>query len=132
MIFVDVNIFEDVIRKRKGWKGSLAVLSQVRNKGIKGFISALTIPVLYFLRKLPDAAARAKVKQIIKGFEIVDLTSEIIADAMDDRKFVDFEDAIQFYSAKSVNAEAIITRNKKHFKVVGDRIEIRTPEEFLA
>jgi hypothetical protein len=28
--------------------------------------------------------------------------------------------------------EAIITRNKKHFKVVEDKIEVQTPEEFLA
>lgn len=132
MILVDVNIFEDVIRKRKGWEGSLAVLSKVRSKSIKGFISALTIPILYFLRKLPDSEARAKVKQIIQGFEIVDLTSERIADAMDDERFADFEDAIQFYSAKFVNVETIITRNKKHFKVVEDGIKVQTPEEFLA
>jgi hypothetical protein len=87
MILVDVNIFEDVIRKRGGWEGSLAVLNEVRSEGIKGFISALTIPILYFLRKLPDSEARAKVKQIIQSFEIVDLTSKIIADAMDDEKW---------------------------------------------
>ena len=43
-----------------------------------------------------------------------------------------FEDAIQFYSAKSANAEIIITRNKKHFRVVEGKINVLTPEEFLA
>ena len=83
ILLVDINIFEDVIRK-------------------------LTVPVLYFLRRLPDRKARKKVKETIQGFGIIDLTSEIVNDAMNDWEFADFEDAIQFYSAKSANAEIII------------------------
>ena len=132
ILLVDINIFEDVIRKREGWEGSLVVLSKVRSEDVTGVISALTVPVLYFLRRLPDRKARKKVKETIQGFGIIDLTSEIVNDAVDDQEFVDFEDAIQFYSAKSANAEIIITRNKKHFRVVEGKINVLTPEEFLA
>ncbi len=132
MILVDINVFEDVIRRREGWEGSFGVLSKVKDKSEKGFISALTVPVLYFLRRLPDRKARKKVKETIQGFEIIDLTSEIVNDAMNDWEFADFEDAIQFYSAKSANAEIIITRNKTHFRVVENKINVLTPEEFLA
>ncbi|MBT9144159.1 MAG: hypothetical protein DDT29_02575 [Dehalococcoidia bacterium] len=132
MILVDINVFEDVIRKREGWEGSFGVLSKVRSEDVAGVISALTVPVLYFLRRLPDRKARKKVKETIQGFGIIDLTAEIINDAMNDWEFVDFEDAIQFYSAKSAIAEIIITRNKKHFRVVEGKISILTPEEFLA
>jgi predicted nucleic acid-binding protein len=132
MILVDINVFEDVIRKREGWEGSFGVLNKVRSEDVAGGISALTVPVLYFLRRLPDRKARKKVKETIQGFGIIDLTSEIINDAMNDWEFVDFEDAIQFYSAKSANAKIIITRNKKHFRVVEGKINVLTPEEFLA
>lgn len=70
MILGDINIFEDVIRKRDGWVASLEVLNRVRNKKVNGFVSALTVPVLYFLRKLPDREAREKVKEITLGFNM--------------------------------------------------------------
>ncbi len=43
----------------------------------------------------------------------------------------DFEDAIQFYSAKEKDVEIIITRNKKDFMPVEKEIMISTPEEFI-
>ena len=66
ILLVDINIFEDVIRKREGWEGSLGVLSRVRSEDVTGVISALTVPVLYFLRRLPDRKARNK-----KHFRVV-------------------------------------------------------------
>ncbi|MFQ6121063.1 MAG: type II toxin-antitoxin system VapC family toxin [Methanosarcinales archaeon] len=110
---------------------SLEVLNRVKNKKVNGFISALSVPVLYFLRKLPDREAREKVKKITIGFNIINLTSEIIENAMNDTEFNDFEDAIQFYSAINANVEIIITRNKRHFRCVENKIKVVTPEEFL-
>ncbi len=43
---------------------------------------------------------------------------------------MDFEDAIQFNSAKSV-AKIFITRNKRDFREVEDELEVLTPEKFL-
>jgi len=45
MILVDVNIFIDIFRRRKGWTYSLEIINRVRNRKIKGYISALTIPI---------------------------------------------------------------------------------------
>jgi len=42
MILVDVNIFMDIFRRRKGWTYSLEITNRVRNRKIKGHISALT------------------------------------------------------------------------------------------
>ena len=43
----------------------------------------------------------------------------------------DFEDAIQFFSAVSIGASVLITRNAKDFPVDGN-VAIQTPAEFLA
>jgi predicted nucleic acid-binding protein len=128
---VDINIFEDVIRKRGNWEGSPEILERVRNKSIKGYISVLSIPLIYFLRKMPDKEAREKVRKITSGFEIIDLTSKIAKNAMNDENFNDFEDAIQFHSAIEKEINIIITRNKKDFRNVQDQIQILTPEEFI-
>jgi predicted nucleic acid-binding protein len=131
MILVDVNVFEDVIRKRVGWVESSILLDYIRKRKIKGFISALTVAIIYFLRELPDKEAREKVKEIIKGFEIVPLTHKIIKQSLEDKRFPDFEDAIQFYSAKEKKIKIIITRNKKHFEKVKKEIKMVTPENFI-
>jgi len=131
MMLVDVNIFEDVIRKRDKWEGSLEILEMVRTKKVKGYISVLTLPIIYFLRKMPDKDAREKVKRVTRGFEIIDLTSEIAKNAMDDEAFNDFEDAIQFHSAMKEGLEVIVTRNKRDFSNVEDKAKVMIPEEFL-
>ena len=45
-------------------------------------------------------------------------------------QFVDFEDAMQYYSAMQANVEAIITRNGKDF--ANSKLPVFTASEFLA
>ena len=54
-ILVDINVFEDVFRQRQGWEASLTVLNYVRNGQVVGYVSALTPPILYFLRSIFDS-----------------------------------------------------------------------------
>lgn len=44
-------------------------------------------------------------------------------------KSKDFEDAVQYYVARKVNVDYIITRNKKDFPF--SEIEVLAPSEFL-
>lgn len=130
-IFVDVNIFVDIYEQRDGWNNSLAVVSGVRKERYKGYISALTVPILYFLRMKVDSdkEARSNAWKFLSGYNIVDLNESILEQAKQDTKFRDFEDAIQYYSAKA-KCEVIVTRNKKDFP--HKDIKIMNPEDFLS
>lgn len=130
-ILVDINLFEDVFRKRTGWRASESVIRVVRQGKIIGYISALTVPILYFFRShsYPEAEARRLTKTITKKFRVVALTNRILNDAFDSPMF-DFEDAIQFYSAKSVKSDYLVTRNIAHFSLPD--VKAITPEDFLA
>ncbi|RLF99602.1 MAG: PIN domain-containing protein [Candidatus Wolframiiraptor sp.] len=133
MILVDVNIFMDIFRRRrKGWTYSLEIINRVRNRKIKGYISALTIPILWFLlsKDIPEKDAKNYVKTIIEEFEVIPLDMQIINLSFKS-EMEDFEDAIQFTSAISANCKVLITRNKEDFLVAKNNIEILTPEEFL-
>lgn len=131
-VFVDVNIFMDILQKRHNWESSLQILNAIRNQKIAGHVSPLTTAILYFLRRneLTDAGARRDVRDSISGLKVLDLSSQHIFSALDDNRFNDFEDALQFHSAKE-HASVIITRNKKHFSKVAKEIEVLTPEEFI-
>jgi len=118
-VFVDVNVFMDFLERRAGWKASLALIQLVRMNKIEGYISALTVPILYFLRARIFSRKKAKedTRRIIAGFKIVPLSEDLIVKSFEEEKIKDFEDSIQFHSAK-ISSEALITRNKRDFEAV--------------
>jgi predicted nucleic acid-binding protein len=128
-VFVDANIFLDVARKRKGWKASTAALIEAKRKN--GFVSSLTVAIIYFikLRNMPPLKARQETRELIQGLRIAAVTSEIINQAFDNTAIEDFEDAIQFYCAKT--ARFMVTRNKRDYEAIEKELEVVTPEEFL-
>jgi len=131
MILVDVNVFMDVLTGRIGFESSIKIIDLVRKGKIKGYISALTIPILWFLLTKYKEFGEAKndVRDITTGFNIISLNYQIIEKAFES-SMKDFEDGIQFYSALEGMCEVLITRNKEDFKMCKE-VRIMTPEEFL-
>ncbi|NUO83146.1 PIN domain-containing protein [candidate division KSB1 bacterium] len=129
-ILIDINVFMNVLTKRAGWVESLTLIDVLSVHGITSHISALTVAVLQFLRvkKVGEMRAPTEVKTIAQGLEIVPLTSHIILDALASH-MPEFEDNIQFYSAREMKVDYIVTRNKKHF--LQQEIPVVTPDEFL-
>ena len=131
-ILVDVNVFIDVLTKRTNWEGSLRVLNLVRKSvEVEGWISALTVPLLYFfrLRVIEEKQDRVDTQAAVKGFHIVPLTQDILDQALAST-LPDFEDNIQLMSAETVAGDHVITRNKKDFQSA--QLSVLTPEEWLA
>ena len=129
-LLIDVNIFVDVLRKRRGWAKSLLVLNKLTDPSITGFVSALTLPILYFLQRrlLGEREARREARWMTRDCQIVPLTEQILNAAQRSR-LPDFEDAIQFHSAKEAQVDFIVTRNKRDFRQ--KQIAVVTPEELL-
>lgn len=129
-ILVDLNVFEDILRQREGWIGSRAVLDFVRKKRCEGYISALSLPILYFfrLRLHPEGEARRIVKETIRGFQIIPLDRLILKKALQS-DLPDFEDNIQFFSAKAKRVHYLVTRNRKDYQQ--SQIPAVTPEQFM-
>lgn len=129
-ILVDINVFEDVFRQRQGWEASLTVINCMRNKRATGHVSALTPPILYFFRRRTrgEKAARQAVQRILRDFAVVPLTEEAIEIAYA-ASLPDFEDALQLEAAKASKVDAIVTRNKKHFRQ--KEVRVLNPEEFV-
>ena len=68
-----------------------------------------------------------KLKVILEEHELVSIDKYIIKNSFDS-DFKDFEDAIQYFCAKKVNADLIITDNTKDFK--NSDIKILSAKEF--
>ena len=130
-IFIDVNVFIDVMTKRNGWSESLRVLNLGRRSPeIDSSTSALTFPLIYYFRRrvVDETTARADAQAILKGVQLVAL-SQAILNLAHVSVGPDFEDNIQIASAQSISANHLVTRNKKDFGT--SQITVLSPEEWL-
>lgn len=127
-IFIDVNILQDILGRRKNWFNSLAIINLVKQERIKASISTLSVAILWFLNSKAKGI-KNQIHLLTNFIDLVNLDAIIIKKALQDKKFRDFEDAIQYFSAKQNKCKIIITRNKKDFPVKD--VQILSPEEFL-
>jgi dTDP-4-amino-4,6-dideoxygalactose transaminase len=129
-ILVDVYIFQDVITKRKGWQASYNVLNKVYKSKCEGWINSLTKTIIYFLnvKKIGESKSRQLVSDLTRSFAEIPLNSAINKKALE-ADLPEYEDNIQIESASCFHMDAIITRNKKHFKQ--EAVPVYAPEEFI-
>ena len=129
-LFVDTNIFMDVLGKRPGYEASGEVLKSCEDGRNAGCISALTVANLNHLggRLMSAEQIKSVLQAIMQVFEIEDLTGTDLSRALDS-PIHDYEDALQFLAAKRARADRIVTRNTKDFK--NSPIQTITPEILL-
>ncbi len=98
---------------------------------LQAFVSAISFNNCYYIiRRFSGRRSAEKAVLLLRDiFTPVDLTSKILNQAVD-AGFSDFEDAVQFHSAVSAQAQCVITCNPDHFPRVP--LSILTPAEFLS
>ncbi|GAA3982006.1 type II toxin-antitoxin system VapC family toxin [Mucilaginibacter dorajii] len=131
MAFIDSDVLLDVILNRElFYSTSAQILSLPESSGYKCCTSVHTLlNVHYFTKKnLGAIAARETVKLLVNQLQIISEDVTIVNQAIAS-EFNDFEDAVQFYAAKSVTADIIITRNIKDYRK--STIPVLTAEQFL-
>lgn len=129
---LDTNIVIDLLIDRRPFSLLAAKLFNYSEKGrIKLYITAVSYNNTYYVvKKLTSHKETIKILKNLESLaEIID-TSRIAVKQALDSEFKDFEDAIQYFSAKSnKKIDAIITRNVADFKL--SKLPILTPEEAI-
>lgn len=131
-VFIDTNVVLDYYLDRKGFSDDAeAILAYGYNQECSLYVSALTCAnVAYIGRKKFSGETIYSVLSSL--FEIADITSvnsDVVKSAVA-LQAKDFEDALQYFSAKSIEADCIVTRNVKDFPF--SELKVLTPQEFLA
>lgn len=78
--------------------------------------------------KVSQADIFHKISDMISICEVADVDRGVVEQALSSG-FTDFEDALQYFSAKKWDADIIITRNKKDF--ANSQLPIYEPMEYL-
>lgn len=130
-IYIDSDIILDLLAKREPfYPFSAELFSLVEEGKINAFVSPLIFSNLYYLlRKLKSKEiARKSLYKLKLLVKILPVDEKIIELALLS-EFDDFEDAIQYYTAKGNNIHYLVTRNIKDYKKAD--ITICTAEEYL-
>jgi hypothetical protein len=131
-VLLDLNIVLDVFLARSSWLADSAAVVKANHEGkIEAFLSAASVPTIFYLvrRNADLAKAKTVVAECLASFQIVpvDRATLQLAHSLSGS---DFEDNLQVASAALARLDAIITRVPKGF--AGSVIPALTPAELLA
>ncbi|MDE6601522.1 MAG: PIN domain-containing protein [Lachnospiraceae bacterium] len=131
-LLIDANILLDVLQKREPYVHASSLIWKMCEVGsAEGYVSSLTFSnLIYVMRKELSPEKIRETLQLLKLiFRLTDLTVSDITEAAE-KKWPDFEDAIQSTIAERIHADYIITRNIRDFKE--SQVIAFTPDEFFA
>ena len=131
-VFIDTNIFLDFIQKRPvGVKEAKAIFMLSAQNAITLLVSDLSIAnTKYATRKEISIDLFYETINAIRELFCVVPVGELAVDKSLALKAVDFEDALQYFSAEQASADCIVTRNAPDFYFASS-VEIIEPKDFL-
>jgi predicted nucleic acid-binding protein len=131
-LFIDTNVVLDFLTDRKPFSFPAAVLFDLAIAGeVTAHISAVSYSNIYYLvRKVSSHSEAIRILRSLQELTgTADTTTNIIDHALNSG-FKDFEDGIQYFSAKSIaGISGIVTRNTIDFKK--SELPIWSPEEAI-
>ena len=130
-VFIDSDIILDLLAEREFfYHNSAQIFTLAYEKKVELYSTALVLSnVFYILRKVKG---KEEPKRLLKNLRILVQIlpiNETIVDMAINSKFSDFEDGLQYFTAKENNMLVIITKNTGDYKVKD--IAVQTSEEFL-
>ncbi|MDB5110478.1 MAG: hypothetical protein JWR67_1592 [Mucilaginibacter sp.] len=129
-LFIDSDVMLDAALVRKPfYLPAINLFELCYEARFKAFTSSIAfINASYFLNKLTPTTKIQSLKRLRSIISIIEV-NETIIDLTLNSNFSDFEDAVQFYAAKTAKADVIITRNIKDY--TQSTIPVLTAEQFL-
>ena len=130
-LFLDTNIVIDLLDKREPFcYDAVRLFTMAYNKKVQLLVSPMTYATASFLLRKHGPE---EVRRLLNNFRLLSRVTTANERTVDESlvsQFTDFEGALQYYSALTAKAEAIITRNKKDF--ANSKIPVMTAGEYLA
>ena len=132
IIFLDTNVIIDFLADRRPFSLTAAEIFNASLSGnVKIFISAVSYNNIYYiLRQSVSHTGTIKLLgELSEMTEIVDVTKTVIKKSLKSA-FKDFEDAIQYNCALTINKiDFIVTRDSKDFKK--STLPVMNPQEAM-
>ena len=132
LIFLDTNVIIDFLADRRPFSLTAAEIFNASLSGnVKLFISSVSFNNIYYIlrQSLSHNVTIKLLEELSEMTEIVDVTKTIIKKSLKS-EFKDFEDAIQYNCALTINKiDFIVTRDSKDFKK--SSLPVMNPQEAI-
>ena len=130
-LFIDADIILDVLAKRDMFYDPAAELFDLGYaKSLKLYTSALVLAnVFYVLRKKYGIEkSKEQLKKLRLVMNVLPINEKIVDNVLNSN-FGDFEDGLQYFTARENEIPVLITRNTKHYKEKG--LLVQTADEYI-
>ncbi|MFB3883044.1 MAG: PIN domain-containing protein [Armatimonadota bacterium] len=131
-VLLDTNVVVDVLLHRTPQDDAAArVLALVDRGRLEASVCATTVTTIYYLvaRHRGREHANDCVRGILARLTIAPVDRAVLDSALA-LKLADYEDAVLHEAARASGAEAIVTRNPKHFGRAG--LAVLNPQQLLS
>jgi len=118
-LLLDTNIVIDLLGCREPFYAEAALLFSLADRQkIKLYVSALTFANTSYILFKQKGSEESKLilRKLRLLVNVLKLDEKVIDLALNDEGFIDFEDALQYFSAIENGLDVIITRNLKDFQ----------------
>ena len=126
-VFLDTNIILDFYDSSRGHYLPTAIVFDLAIKGkIELFVCSQSfITAFYLLRKVYDKETLyTSMKSLFNLCHVTAVDASIIEKALMEEG-VDFEDTVQYFSSRTIDADVILTRDGKGFNEFGIKVSIQ-------
>ena len=127
-IFIDTNIFLDLILKREFYKESLIIFNAIEKDIFEGIILDITLLNIDYIAKKQIKDIQEFLLLVNSLFKIYGADNSMIKKALEINN-PDLEDNLQYVCAEKLDCACIISNDKKFYSM--GRIPILTSEKFI-
>lgn len=130
-LLIDTNVILDMVFARNGCEVSMKLFRKMKESGVNALITASTVTDLFYIirKETHDTNKTYQIMgNILKLVDILSVTGADIQEAFVQR-WKDFEDCVQYTTAKNNRIDYFVTANLKDFE--DDSIAVILPDECL-
>jgi predicted nucleic acid-binding protein len=117
-IFLDANILVAVLNKEYPiFSNAARILSLSGGKDFEIFTSPICLAIAFYFaeKKSGSSVARRKISLLVSHINISSANKETVLKTISNKKIIDFEDGLEYYSALESGCQAIITEDQDDF-----------------
>jgi predicted nucleic acid-binding protein len=133
-LFVDANLLVAVVNKEYPlFTYAARILSLAERKNFELYTSPLCLAIAFYFseKKSGRKVARKKIALLIEHMKITTVDGNVVSKAIQQKNCDDFEDGMEYFSAKNAGCEIIVTENPGDFHF-GDLKVMRAEELALS
>jgi len=131
-IFLDANILVSVLNQEYPlFSFSSRILGLADQPRFEVFTSPICLAIAFYFseKKSGSKLAKKKLELLVSRIKITTVNQEIVFNAVNDKRGVDFEDGLEYFSAIQGGCEVIITEDLDDFYY--SEIEVLDSRSFL-